>query len=138
MDCLLKMYSDAGLTSEVTDLKALQMADGSAPPALRTVYIGGPDGYTWKDATDPGTGQITLSIADTGAPGLEPTVVKLALHSVGTGSAVGGDPLELGTTIEGGVAGAIAVDIEVDTDVTLGNVYVNLSLAMTDLLQIPG
>lgn len=49
----------------------------------------------------------------------QPTEIKLALTSGGLSSAVAGDPLILGTTLQSGVANAIEINIRVTNAVTV-------------------
>lgn len=48
----------------------------------------------------------------------QPTEIKLATTAAGLGAAVAGDPLNLGATINGGVAGAVEVNIRITNAVT--------------------
>ncbi len=106
------VYLDAGLTDQFDDAtdtlgaSALQGADGDG------VFYVGTTVATNKieAASNPGVDQIAVSIADS-APGggVEVTDIKLATSQANLGSAVGGAPLNIGTTIAGGVPSAVPV-----------------------------
>ncbi len=106
------VYKDPGLTQQFDDAidtlgaSALNGGDGDG-----YFYFGDPDDTIKIQAdSDPGIDQISVSITDS-APGsnVEAAHVKLALTQGGLAGATGGASLNLGSTINGGVAGAVAV-----------------------------
>lgn len=115
----LKYYSDSGLTTEVTTETINQLADGTTGNIDKLVYLGSTDaGATFQANSDPGVDQIEASIVDANvSSGVEASNIKLAATLLGLDSAVAGDPLNLGVTISGGVAGAVEVYIRSDTPV---------------------
>ena len=123
MALTFKIYADSALTSpQVGDLVATQAADGSTPP-LQFQFFFGSLGSAGGDTPDrklqaesnPGVDQITLLIADT-APGVghEAVEVKLAATQVLLGTAVAGDPLDIGAVLTSGSANDFEFWVEID------------------------
>ena len=105
MALLDHIYFDAALTNQfddTTDTLTLQATNGNS--ADGSFYIGTPTaGNKVEDATTPGVDPIVASIVDS-APGggVEAAHVKLSLTELGLDGAVGGDPLNVATTINYG------------------------------------
>lgn len=117
MTTSLKFYSDSSLTTEVTTETIDQLADGTTGDIDKLVYLGSTNAAaTFQANSDPGVDQITANIVDANSgSGVEVSNIKLALSSGGLAAAVAGDPLNVGLTINGGVAGAVPIYIRSDT-----------------------
>ena len=109
------VYLDAGLTTPLSgDIKFSHNNDGSTGDVDKVVYIGSTNSAKiLQTVVNPGVDQITLTIndSDAGAGTPKPADVKLALTAAGLDSAVAGDPLNIGVSVAGGVAGAVAIYI---------------------------
>lgn len=128
-----KLYTDAGLTTPlVSNLVCAQKADGSSDPVDKVVYLGSTTANRKIEAdSNPGVDQIVVSIVDA-APGSghPATEVKLATTLLGLGSATGGDPLNLGTSILSGVENAVPIYIRVDDTTGVVGTSTELSIAI--------
>lgn len=113
----LKFYSDSGLTTEITTVTINQLADGSTGNVDKVIYLGSTVATSTFEATsDPGVDDIEVSIADSSpGSGVEASNIKLASSSGGLDSAVAGDPLVIGTSLDGGVPNAVPIYIRSDT-----------------------
>lgn len=67
----------------------------------------------------------------------ESTEVKLALTQGGLGSAVAGDPLDVGTQITGGTANAVPIYVRVDDDTEALASDTELSLETNTVIEMP-
>lgn len=132
----LAFYSDAGLTTPLSQLLAVQTNDGSAAAVDRVVYLGSPlVSMVFQAQSDPGIDQITVSINDS-LSGLQipAASLRLALSSGGLAAATPGAALDVGTEILSGSENAVAVHVRVDADAIAAGSYNNLSL-MTNSTQ---
>ena len=126
------VYLDVGLTDQfddATDILGASAINGGQGDGV--FYVGSPDDTIKIQAdSDPGIDPITVSIADS-APGsgVEVTDIKLALTQGGLGGTTGGASLNLGATINGGVANAVAVWYRW-TNGTGGDTYTEISLGI--------
>lgn len=130
-------YSDAGLTTPLASLAAVQAADGSAAAVDSVVYFGSTaSGKKVQATSDPGVDPVYIAIADSASgAGLAVTAIKLAASSGGLDAAVAGNPLSLGTQVLSGSANAVAVHVRIKTPaVAVGN-YTDLSLVTPDLTE---
>lgn len=111
-----KLWTDAGMTSEFVyaTQKLITDADGDF-----TLYIGSNIASRILQAfSDPGVDQITVTPTDS-APGNghEVTEIKLATTQVDLGSAIAGEPVNLGQTLSSETAYPIWIRL---TDATGG------------------
>jgi len=135
----LAFYTDAGLTTPLAQIGAVQTNDGSADAVDRVAYLGSPlSGMDFEAESSPGINQITVSIIDS-LTGLQipATALRLALSNGALSSATPGAALNVGTTILSGSSGAVAVHIRVDTSATAAGLYANLSLATNSTIEAP-
>ena len=112
MAIIANVFLDPGLTIPFDDatntLGASALNGGSGDNVF---YVGTENiGDVVQAASDPGVDPITVSIVDA-TPGADVDAVdiKLAISQANLNSAVGGDPLNLPATINGGSAGASPV-----------------------------
>lgn len=137
-DRLLQAVSDPGIDNIVltpTDILPEWEAATDYVVGDRVQAVGG-DGFVYR-CTDAGTsggseptwpiGGIGSTVIDGGviwtkfSEKHEITEIKLALSEGGLTSAVAGDPLDIGTEVEGGTANAVEVWIRVGSVVTTSN-----------------
>jgi len=132
----LKFYTDATLTTEVTTLTIDQVADGSTPDVDKVVYLGSTDAAaTFEANSNPSVDQIEASIVDANpVSGVEPSNIKLALSQGALGAAVAGDPLDLGTSISGGVGNDVPIYIRSDTPV-LASTNTDITIETNEILE---
>ena len=137
MSISLAFYLDAGLTSPASAVSIAQAVDGSSSAVDRVVYLGSPvAGKKFEQAAAPGTGQISLSIADAASgSGVQASHVKLATSSGGLASATAGAALNLGTSLLSGVANAVPVYLRVDTPALTAGVYSDISLTLPEIVE---
>jgi hypothetical protein len=138
MAITLDFYDDAGLTTVNTSIGATQADDGTSPAVDRVVYLGSTaSGKRFQAASNPGTDQIVVSIADSAVgSGLAATAVKLATSSGGLNTAVAGDPLSIGTEVLSGSANKVAIHVRIDTPAVAAGTYTDLSLTTNTLIEI--
>jgi len=133
----LNLYVDSALTTLATlPLVFTQDDAGVNPPHQRQFYLGSTDatGTVFEAASSPGLDQIVLSIADAAPGSGQPaSAIKLATTSGGLASATGGASLNLGTSINSGVAGAKIVWVQFDDSTGTAATDNNISLAMNTL-----
>lgn len=132
----LKFFSDSGLTTEITSVTINQLADGTTGNVDKLVYLGSnEDASTFEATSDPGVDDIEISIEDS-APGsgVNASNIKLALSSGGLDTATAGDPLSLGTSLDGGVANATPVYIRSDTP-ALASSSTEITLETNDITE---
>jgi len=132
----LIFYSDASLTTPVTNLTINQLADGTTGDVDKLVYLGDPvGGSTYQANSDPGNDPITVNIVDAfPAQDVEASNIKLALTSGGLGSAVAGDPLSLGVTLTSGVGNLVEVYIRSDTPILAAS-NSDITIETNELIQ---
>lgn len=132
----LKFFSDSGLTTEITSVTINQLADGTTGNVDKLVYLGSNEAASTFEATsDPGVDDIEISIEDSDpGNGIEDSNIKLALSLGGLDSATAGDPLSLGTSLDGGVANATPVYIRSDTPV-LASSSTEITLETNDITE---
>lgn len=104
------VYKDENLTQQfddATDFLDVEAVQGSN--GFGQVWIGtASSGNKLQADSNPGVDQITVTIDDTSpGSGVEATHIKLALTQVGLGSAVAGDPLDIGLQIDYGTPVAV-------------------------------
>ncbi len=136
MAFLFGFFSDAALTTPISSALVFNQVAGASVPDDKVVYYGGTTGYQVKAKSNPGVDQITISVVDansgTGSPAAD---VKLALTAGGLPGATGGAALNLGTTINGGAANAVAVHIRVTDSTAVTGINTDLSLTTNALYQ---
>lgn len=132
----LKFYTDATLTTEVTTITINQLADGTTPNVDKVVYLGSVDGAAIFQAnSNPGVAQIAASIVDAApASGIEASNIKLALSLLGLDSAIAGDPVNLGVTLNGGVANNVPLYIRSDTPV-LASTNTDITVETNEIVE---
>lgn len=135
MTVSLGFYVDAGLTTPLSNLVAVQASDNSIAAVDSVVYLGSTvSGNKFQASSDPGVDQIEVSPVSSGAGPLT-TYLKLASSSGGLGSAVAGAPLAIGHTINSGSANSVAVHVRTDFPAYTVGSYTNLSLETNLLIE---
>lgn len=107
---MFNFYSNSALTATLASpLVISQATTGEIPAQDVQIWLGSTtSGETMRTLTNPGTDQLTVSISDSSVgTGASASMFKLALTQGGLASASGGNTLNLGTTIQGGVANAV-------------------------------
>ena len=108
-----KIFTDAGLTTELSgNIATVHNNDGSTGNIDRVYYYGSTDvAKTLQTAVNGGVDQINVALADSNVVAATPDVadIKLALTLIGLDSAVAGAALDLGVSIAGGIANAVAL-----------------------------
>ena len=118
MAATFKLFTDAALTQPF-----VPGVDFIGPvisvPSDFVLYLGSQTSANKLEAaSDPGIDDIIVSIVDAApASDLEATDVKLATTNAGLAAAVGGDPLNLGTVINGGVGNEAEIIFGLTTQV---------------------
>lgn len=137
-----QFYTDAGLTSpKVGALSVSEAFDGSTGAIDTVLYYGSAvNGRVLQAASNPGVDQITLNVVDAASGTGQPAgIVKLATTQGGLAAATAGAPLNLGTVINGGSAGAKTVWIRIDISLPGGNTvlgtYTDLSIVTNSVLE---
>lgn len=132
MSLTFAFWADAGMS--VANAAGATVVDG-AGPTDRIVYFGSPaSGKTLQAASDPGVDPVQISVEDASpGTGIAATAIKLALSAGGLDTAVAGDPLTIGTTINSGASIAIYVRT---TQGALGvGLYEDLSLTTNAVVE---
>ena len=110
-----KIYTDALLTQPLAgNLIYVHNSDGSTGNVDKVLYIGSVDaGFSLKTTANPDIDAIVLTLADNDVNANTPKVldIKLSLNQAGLDAATAGAALNIGTSIAGGAANAIAVYI---------------------------
>ena len=130
-----KFYADAGLTTELASLDLPQSTGG--PAAETVIWFGSiAAGKQARNAADPGTDPIVLSVVDANSgAGLPATAIKLALTYAGLASATPGASVTLGTTLNSGAANKVAVYVRADSGASAPQTFTDLSLQTSTLLE---
>lgn len=135
-------YTDANLTTpKVGALAVSEAFDGSTGPIDTVLYLGSTNsGRVLQAASNPGTDQVTVTVTDSASGSGQPAgIVKLATTQGGLAAATPGASLNLGATINGGVAGAKAIWVRIDITLPGGNAtlgtYTDLSLVTNNLQE---
>lgn len=137
-----KFYHDSALTSEITSgnpLTATQDTANALPDVDKTIYFGSTvTGNKAQANSNPGVDQIVLSVIDanntTGSPATE---FKLALSSAALATATAGAPLNLGLTVNSGVANAVPIYTRRNSVLGTAGTYTDLSLETNVLIETP-
>jgi len=129
---MFQFFSDPALTTPIASLPLVTMLDGSTiNPAPAVVYFGSTDAV--RSVTNYGGGQITVSAVDSApASGLPASSVRLSLTEAGLSSASGS--LEIGSSVDGGAANAVAVWVAANASAAIG-IYTDLSLATSQIVE---
>jgi len=137
MSQLAYIYTDATLTTLYDTETPLELAAADGSSADGVIYIGVPTANRkLQDATNPGTGQIQVSIADAdGGTDPDDTDIRLATTSNGLDTATGGSTLDLGTEILSGAGNAIAVHMRFTNDGFIGN-STDISLFLSSMIEV--
>lgn len=111
MAAMAYLFSDSALTTPIDDVTGLSLSAVTGDSVDGVFYVGLTNASNKIQAqSNPGVDQITVSIADAASgSGAAASEIKLALSSVGLDTATGGAALNLGATINGGSANAVAV-----------------------------
>lgn len=126
-------FADAGLTVPLASLSAAVSTSGGS--ADRIVHFGSPDSA--KSITRDGGGDLVIEVLDSDAgAGLPASAVKLALSAAGLDSAVGGDPLNIGASRDGGAVNALTVFVRVTVGAGSATTFGDLSLRVPDVLEV--
>jgi len=137
---LLPYLDPAGTTPATLPLAFSQDDAGLLPPHQRRFYVMWPASGAWKFQanSDPGVDPITLSVVDSAPGSGQPaSALKLALTQSGLATAVGGDPLDLGTEILFGAVNGVQVWVEFDDNTGVLANDASLSLALNTLTVVP-
>jgi hypothetical protein len=135
-------YNDAGLTqlnSPSTPRLSSITYDGTSGNVDYTVWYGSPaTGRVIQASSNPGVDQVSVDVtaaSGTGLPEQPSTFVKLALTQPGLDT--GGQSLNLGTSILGGVSNAVPIWVRenVSNGVGVSATYNNLSLVTCPLAE---
>jgi hypothetical protein len=127
-----KFYTDAALTTPV--VSNVQFGEGTT---TTTIYVGSTDATKkLQSATSPGVNPVEVTIVDsTPGSGPEDDWVTLALTLPELSTNNPGDPLELGTTVYGGVANAVPVYVKVVNSLSGATSSTQLSLQLDDVKE---
>ena len=113
----LAFFLDPALIQEVVaPIAVTQKNDGSTGPLVFHLWLGNPeDGWAYQAASAPGVDDIQISVTDSN-PGSnhESTEIKLAATQPELASAVAGDPLPIGLSLQSGIAGAYEFWVEIN------------------------
>lgn len=114
MPATFGFFHDSAATRPINSsdpLTADQDTDLSLPATDKTIYFGSTAASKKvQSASGPGTTPISVTPTVVGSgPGPAITEIKLALSSGGLASAVAGAALEIGTTVNSGVANAVPI-----------------------------
>ena len=127
-------YSDAGLTAALT--RADFTHGSTATPVDKVVYFGSPaSSKKLQSSVTPGTTPLQVAISDAAGGGVAVADVKLALSSIGLGSATGGASLNIGTTILSGSANAVPVFVRLTSALTAIGNYDDVSLSVSSWVE---
>lgn len=134
---MIGFFEDAGMSLPATKLKAMQASDGSSAPVDTVYYLAADDvDRTWYAASDPGAGDIVVSIVDAAAgASLLPNTLRLALAAEDLDTATPGAALVVGTEVLPGSGSAVAIHIRIDSAAIAAGIYENLSLATNPLIS---
>lgn len=137
MTISLSFFLDAGLTTPLSSLAVAQQSDGAGAAEDRVIYLGSPvASKRFRDAASPGVAQINVSITDMASgTGAAASAVKLATSAAGLATATAGAALTLGTQINSGVGGAVAIYIRIDTPALAEATYNDLGLHINNLIE---
>ena len=108
---MFNYYSNSTLTAALpTPLVISQATTGELPPQDIQIWLGSTNASeTMQTLVNPGTDQITVSVSDSAVgTGASSSQFKLAMSQSALASTTGGNTLNLGTTIQGGVANAVS------------------------------
>ena len=127
-------FSDAGLTAPLT--RADFTRGSTAAPVDKVVYFGSPaTGKKLQSSVTPGTTALQVAVSDAAGGGVAVGDVKLALSSVGLGSATGGAALNIGTTILSGAVNAVPVFARLTSSLTTIGNYDDVSLSVSSWVE---
>lgn len=112
MSLIPYVYLDESLATQMDDaVHSIGIGAVLAGSGRGSFWVGDPEADMVLEAdSDPGIDPIAVSIVDS-APGggVEASHIKLALSEAGLASAVAGNPVNLGSSINSGAAGAVRV-----------------------------
>jgi hypothetical protein len=131
-----KLYSDAALTTEITSQLVVHQTDLSDNPQDFVYYYGNTEDdpgdnqiLQQQEATAPGTNPIVVSIVDANpGSGHEASEITLASTAGALDNNIPGASLDLGTTLQSGVSGAVPIHVRVENAVTNVGLDTELSL----------
>jgi hypothetical protein len=133
------IFADSALTTPFV-MRRLQLANEAPAAALDGVfYVGAPvSGMRMQTIDNPGVDPIVVEIGDNNpSGGVAAASVKLATSSGGLNGAIGGDPLNLSHTIDGGVGNAVTVHWRLmPQSLTLG-VFDDVFIIIDDVVEFP-
>ena len=112
-------FQDAALTTPLASLAFVGSANVGAASVVQTVYFGSPTaGMKVQATSNPGVDQISVSVTESAPAAGHPTTdIKLATTSGGLATATAGAALNLGTSLQSGVANAVPIWVQL-TDST--------------------
>lgn len=137
MDLTFDFFTDAALTTRVIGRIPFMQTVNAPGYQDAVLYFGSPNAARLAFAAPtPGTTHLSLAVIDeaagTGSPAAD---VKLALSEGGLAAAAGGAALDLGVTVLGGYAHAVAIHIRVlDSSHQLG-LHDDLRLVMNTVVE---
>lgn len=139
-----KWYTDPTLQTEFGGtLTPVHRADFSDNPQDYVLYYGNIDDdpgdnqvQRKREATNPGTNQIALSIVDANVgSGHEADEISLAMTAAGLDTAVAGASLDLGTELLSGVSQAVEVHVRIENAVSNVGTSTELSIHKVDTID---
>ena len=134
MSITWNFYADAGLTTLATGGATLSQG---GDPVDRVLYFGSPAAAKQlRAASDPGTDPVAVTPTDadtgTGAPA---STLTLALSAGGLDSATPGAALTVGTVLNSGTAGAVAIYVRTTPGALGVGSYADLSLRTNNVVE---
>lgn len=139
MSLSLAFYLDAALTQPVSAgapgaLAALIGGSG----AQRQLWLGSAQaGRVFRDLASPGDAQIQVEVLDADDQSGQPaSSITLALTQAGLDAPTPGAPLNVGTEIVSGVAGAVPFWLRWSPAGTVAGVFTDLSLQTSEVVEV--
>lgn len=127
-------YSDPGLTTLAAGGATVVQAGA---PVDRVLYFGSPvASKQLRAASNPGTDAITITPTDAAASsGAPASAIKLSLSFAGLAGATGGAALPVGTVLNSGAGGAVAVYVRTTPGALGLGTYGDISLQTNDVVE---
>jgi hypothetical protein len=127
-----RFYTDSLLTQPITSF--FEVGEGIRDFQF---YLGSTNSNVrLQDSTSPGVNSMEIEVADS-SPGTNAEVswVKLSLSYSNLSSANAGDPLDIGTTIYGGVVNAVPFWVRITNSLSGVSSSTELSLKLTSVKE---
>lgn len=132
------IFADSALTTPFV-LRKLQIANEATTAQDGVFYVGtAVSGMRMQTVDNPGVDPITIEVGDNDPlGGVSASSVKLATSSGGLDGAVGGDPLEIGHTIDGGTVNAVEVHYRLLPQTLAKGVFDDVFIIIDDVVEFP-